>query len=157
MSSITKLLATTTVTVLVIAAPAHAAQRTYAGTTDGAGHIALDVKIKHGVVTKLLRVRGDKIPSTCEVSGPIPEVSFNQPAGLRVPPSGRVKGSYTQPTYGNVSTLTGRFDGDTVTGKIRVNYHYPAEDPYPEEDCDTGKLAFTAELGAPDQVAPDAG
>lgn len=149
------LLAATMTTVLALAAPAYAAKGTYAGSLPGTtGKIAFDVKIKRGEVTKITEFRGAKIPQTCEISGPIPEtVEFALPQTLPVDPkNGKFKGAYPQPTYGNVSTIKGAFDGETVTGKMRVNWHYQAEGPYPEENCDTGKLAFEAELGAPDET-----
>ena len=151
------LFASTALVVLAVAVPAGAAKGVFAGDVGDGGNIALDVKLKNGVVAKIVRVRGDKVPSTCEISGPIPEVSFNRPVKVVVDETGKFKGSYTQPTFGNVSTMKGRFDGETVTGKLRVNFHYPAEAEYPEENCDTGNIPFTAELGAPDEVAPDAG
>jgi hypothetical protein len=143
------------VAVLAFAAPAQAAKGTYAGTVGTTtGRIALDVKIdRYGVVRKITRIRGAHVPSTCEISGPIPEVSFEQPAGLPVKPSnGKFSGDYTQPTYGNVSTISGAIRHKQVSGTIQVNYHYAAEAPYPEESCDTGLLPFHAKLGATDET-----
>jgi hypothetical protein len=136
---------------LIVAAPAQAAKGTYAGTvTNTTGQIALDVKIQQGFVTKVTRLRGAQIPSTCEISGPIPAVRFDLASSLSVKQNGKFSGTYTQPTYGNESTISGRIKHKHVSGTIQVNYHYAAEAPYPEENCDTGPLAFTAKLGAPD-------
>jgi hypothetical protein len=142
---------------LVIAAPAQAATGTYAGTVGTTtGKIALDVKINNqGVVKKITFLRGDTIPSNCEVSGPVPAINFDLPAVLRVDAqSGQFAGTYTQPTYGNQSTISGRIKHKRMSGTIQVNYHYPAENQYPEENCDTGPLQFSAKLGAPDMTTP---
>jgi hypothetical protein len=138
---------------LIMASSAEAARGTYAGTVSGTtGKIAVDVKIKNGIVTKVTHVRGKAIPSTCEISGPIPEISFDQAASLAVKPNGKFSGSYTQPTYGNVSTLSGKIKHKHMSGTLQVNAHYPAEGPYPEENCDTGPLAFNAKFGATDET-----
>lgn len=122
------------------------------GTTTG--KIAFDVKIdRQGAVTKITAIRGRAIPSTCEISGPVPEVDFALPTALPVKPSnGKFSGSYSQPTYGNVSTISGRIRHEHVSGTLEVNYHYQAEGQYPEESCDTGPLPFNAKLGAPDET-----
>ncbi|MDX6583322.1 MAG: hypothetical protein QOI10_2506 [Solirubrobacterales bacterium] len=137
---------------LVIAAPAEAAKGTYAGSvTNTTGKIALDVKIQQGSVTKITHLRGKGIPSNCEVSGQIPSVNFDLASNIAVnQQTAKFKGNYTQPTYGNVSTIKGTFFGNTVEGKVDVNFHYQAEGQYPEENCDTGKLTFKAKFGAPD-------
>src|SRR5688572_18513429 len=93
---------------LVFAASAQAAKGTYAGTvTNTTGKIALDVKIQQGFVTKVTRVRGVDIPSQCEVSGQV-TVHHDFSTKLTVKGNGRFRGSFTQPTYGNVSTIAGR-------------------------------------------------
>jgi hypothetical protein len=139
---------------LIVAAPAQAAKGTYAGAvTNTTGKIALDVKIdRFGFVTKITRLRGKEIPSTCEVSGPIPAVNFDLASSLTVKSNGNFNGTYTQPTYGNESTISGRIKHKHVAGSVRVNYHYQADPQhgYPEENCDTGPFAYAAKLGAPD-------
>jgi hypothetical protein len=147
------LIAVVAAAALIAAAPAQAAKGTYAGTvTNTTGKIALDVKIQQGVVTKVTHLRGEGIPSTCEISGPIPAVDFDLASSLTVKSNGKFHGTYTQPTYGNESTISGRIKHKHVAGTIRVNYHYQADPQhgYPEENCDTGPLPFTAKLGAPD-------
>ena len=137
---------------LIAAAPAQAAKGTYAGTvTNTTGKIALDVKIQQGFVTKITHLRGIQIPSQCEISGPVP-VHHDFATSLTVRPSGKFRGSFTQPTYGNVSTVNGQIKHKHVSGTVEINYHYAAEGPYPEENCDTGPLAYTAKLGAPDET-----
>ncbi len=139
--------------VLVTAVPAQAAKGTYAGTVTGTtGQIALDVKISRvGIVKKITQLRGRTIPSNCEISGPVPSVNFTLPTVLRVgPETGRFAGQYTQPTYGNVSSISGKIRHRNVSGTVQVAYHYQAEGSYPEENCDTGPLPFTARLGNPD-------
>lgn len=138
---------------LVTAVPAQAAKGTYAGTVTGTtGTIALDVKVsKRGLVKKITFMRGRTIPSNCEVTGPVPSINFDLPTVLRVgPETGKFAGQYTQPTYGNVSTISGKIRRKNMSGTVQVNYHYPATTQYPEENCDTGPLAFTARYGAAD-------
>jgi hypothetical protein len=97
------------------------------------------------------------IPSNCEFTGPVPSINFDLPTVLRVgPETGRFAGQYTQPTYGNVSTISGKIRHKNMSGTVQVNYHYQAEGTYPEENCDTGPLAFTARFGAPDPTVPAA-
>jgi hypothetical protein len=142
---------------LAVAAPAQAATGTYAGTVGTTtGVIALDVKIsKQGVVKKITFLRGDHIPSNCEISGPVPSINFDLPTVLKVDAqSGEFGGTYTQPTYGNKSTISGRIKHKHTSGTVEVNYHYQADDQYPEENCDTGPLQFKAKLGAPDNTTP---
>ena len=141
---------------LVVAAPAQAAKGTYAGTvTNTTGKIALDVKINRlGFITKVTHLRGKDIPSTCEISGPIPAVDFDLASSLTVRSNGKFNGTYTQPTYGNQSTISGRIKHKHLAGTVQINYHYQADPTYgyPEENCDTGPLAYTAKLGNPDQT-----
>lgn len=141
---------------LVLSAPAEAAKGTYAGTVGTTtGQIALDVKIsRQGIVKKITHLRGKQIPSNCEISGPVPSVNFDLATALPVKATnGKFAGEFTQPTYGNVSTISGKIKHKNVTGTIQVNYHYQAEGSYPEENCDTGPLPFRARLGAPDPTA----
>ncbi len=142
---------------VTVVAPANAAKGTYAGTVGTTtGKIALDVKVnKRGFVKKITELRGKSIPSTCEISGPVPSVNFTLPTELPVKSTnGKFQGSFTQPTYGNVSTIKGKIKHKNVTGTIQVNYHYQAEGQYPEENCDTGPLPFSARYGALDETAP---
>jgi len=148
------LIAATAATALIAAAPAQAARGTYAGTvTDTTGKIALDVKIRRGLVIKVTEIRVTDVPSNCEISGPGIQVRHTvTDANLPVKTNGKFRGSFTQPDYGNVSTIRGRIVHKHVSGTFHINYHYPAEGTYPEENCDTGTLAYTAKLGAPDET-----
>jgi hypothetical protein len=140
---------------LVASAPAQAAKGTYAGTVPNTtGKVAFDVKIsKKGIVKKITELRGKSIPSTCEVSGPVPSVNYTLPTVLRVDAvTGKFSGEFTQPTYGNVSSISGKIKHKNISGTIQVNYHYQAEGQYPEENCDTGPLPFKARLGNPDET-----
>ena len=137
---------------LVVATPAHAATGTWAGSVGTTGKIALDGKInREGFVTKIKQIRVKDVPSQCEVSGPA-TVGHAFPATLKIRNDGSFGGTYTQPTYGNQTTIDGRFNrsGRKITGTIQINYHYL--EPPPEENCDTGPLAFKAKLNAPDET-----
>ena len=141
---------------LMVAAPAQAAKGTYAGTVTGTeGKIALDVKVsKRGWVKKVTHLRGVNIPSTCDISGPV-TVNHDFATSLRVNDNGRFEGFFQQPTYNNVSSIAGKIKVDhpqQMRGSFRIDYHYPAEEGYPEEDCDTGPLPFTAKFGATDET-----
>ncbi len=137
---------------LAVATPAHAATGTWAGSVTGTtGKIALDGKVnRQGFVTKIKQIRVKDVPSQCEVTGPA-TVGHTFPATLRIQ-NGGFGGTYTQPTYGNQTTIDGRFNrsGRKITGTIQINYHYL--EPPPEENCDTGPLAFKVKLGATDET-----
>jgi hypothetical protein len=139
---------------LVAAAPASAATGTYAGTvTNTAGKIALDVKISRaGFVKKITEIRVKDVPSNCETSGPGIGVDHTLPTSLPVRSNGKFEGFFQQPVYNNVSSIAGKIKHKHVRGGFRIDYHYAAEDPYPEEDCDTGPLNFTGKFGAPDET-----
>lgn len=138
---------------LACAAPAIAAKGTYAGTVGTTGKIALDVKVsKRGFVKKITALRGVSVPSNCATSGPGIPVNFNTPVTLRIASNGKFSGMLIQPTYGNESSISGKIKHKHVSGTIQVDYHYQAEGPYPEEDCDTGPLPFNAKFGAPDET-----
>lgn len=121
---------------LLLPAGAQAATKTFAGTTEGGGVIALDVKVsKKGKIKKILEARGAELPTVCEQSGMVPShLTFPDP--IKVKGNGKFSDSYAQPTYGNESTI--EFKGrkrKLVAGVINVDYHFPAEDGYPAEDC----------------------
>ena len=139
---------------LVFAGSAQARKGTFAGYVGGTGKFALDAKIsKRGFIKKVTALRGTEVPSTCEISGPGILVNFDTPVVLRVSQvTAKFAGKLTQPTYGNVSTISGKFKHKRVKGTLEVDYHYPAEGPFPEENCDTGPLRFNAKLGNPDQT-----
>ncbi len=145
------LVAAAAVGALLIAGPAQASTGTYAGTVGGTGQFAMDVKInKFNIITKVKELRGKAIPTHCEISG-AQVANHTLPTNLSVKTSnGKFGGSFTQPTYGNVSTISGKIKHKHVSGTLKINYHYAAEGELPEENCDTGPLQFNAKLGAPD-------
>ena len=147
------LIAAVATVALIAAAPAYALKGTYAGTVTGTtGKVALDVKInRRGFVTKVTHLRGVDIPSQCETSGPV-TVNHDLATAMRVSDNGRFSGFFQQPTYNNVSSIAGKIKHKHMKGSFRIDYHYPAESGYPEENCDTGPLPFTAKLGAPDET-----
>ena len=137
---------------LALPAAASAATKTYAGGMDGGGKLGIDVKVKHGKVKKITEIRGTDIPTVCDESGPVPS-HLTFPTLIKVDKKGRFEAGFEQPTYGNVSTIKGRFKAKMVEGKLSVDYHYPAEDGYPEEDCHTSKLGYQAIAGFPDPTS----
>jgi hypothetical protein len=116
--------------------------------------IALDVKIsKAGFVKKVTEIRVKDVPSNCDVSGPVPAVEHTFPATLRVDQqTARYGGTYTQPDYGNQSRIDGKIKRRKTKGTIQINYHYPAQGQFPEENCDTGVLAYKASLDNVDET-----
>ena len=143
---------------MLLPATAQAATKTYAGTTEGGGVIALDVKVSHkGVVRKITEARGAQLPTVCEQSGKVPShLTFPDP--IEVKRNGKFADDYAQPTYGNVSMIGGKFKGKKkVSGTIDVDFHFPAEDGYPEENCSTGPIDFQAKAGKKDETGDMAG
>ena len=142
--------------VLVFAAPAEAAKGTWAGTVPNTtGKVALDAKIsRQGFLTKITQIRIKDVPTQCEVSGPVPAVEHTFSGRLTIQSNGTFSGTFTQETYGNQSSFSGKFkrNGKSVNGTLQVNYHYPAQGTFPEENCDTGALAFKAKFGATDET-----
>ena len=139
---------------LVLAAPAQAARGTYAGTiTNTTGKIALDVKIsKAGFVKKVTEIRVTDVPSTCEISGQA-TVQHTFPADLRVDQqTARYGGTYTQPNAGNQSRIDGKIKRRKTKGTIQIDYLYPPQGGVPEENCDTGLLAYKASLDNVDET-----
>lgn len=135
---------------LLIPTGAQAATETYAGTTEKGGDIAFDVKVNgKSEVKKILEARGVNLPTACEQSGLVPShLAFPDP--IKVSGKSKFSDDYKQPTYGNVSTIEGKFEGRKVTGIVDIDFHFPAEDGYPAEDCSTGPIDFKAKLGADD-------
>jgi hypothetical protein len=141
--------------VLIPASSASAKTATYAGTTEGDGKVAADVVIKKRKVKKVIEARGFNLPAVCELSGPLP-VDATLPGPIKVSRKGKFDVAFEQPVYGNVSHVKGKFDGKKLTGKLQLDAHYPATDVYPEEDCSSSVLEFTAKRGAPDETQPPA-
>jgi hypothetical protein len=134
-----------------LAAPAVAGNATYAGKTDGGGKFAADVVIKKGKVKTIAAARAVNLPGECEQSGK-QRLDIAAPEAIPVNEKGKFKYVFTQPEYGNVTTLKGKFDGKELVGTLDLNLHYLATDTLPEEDCSTGPLAFEGTKGATDQT-----
>ncbi len=147
--------AATLAATLALAASAQAEIGTWAGTVTGTnGKIALDVKItKQSALTKVKQIRVKDVPSQCPVEGTA-NVAHTFPAKLKIQGDGSFSGVYSQPTFGNKTTIDGQFNrnGNKIKGTIQINFHYPADGGVPEEDCDTGPLSYKAKYGAPDQT-----
>jgi len=136
---------------------AGAATKTYGGTTGVGGAVAMDVKLnKKGVARRILEIRGVDLEGTCEISGPGIELNMRIVEDLAVS-KGRFHFDFTD-EYGNASHLEGRFTGKKdkrVSGTFRYANHFPAEGPYPEEDCATAESGFALKKGGSDVQLPD--
>jgi hypothetical protein len=135
----------------LMAAPASAATKTYAGKVEGGGKFAAEVKIKDGKPKEITTARAVDMPGECEISGK-QRLDAATPEPIKVNSKGRFSYEFVQPTYGNTTTLKGKFEGKEITGVINLDLHYNATDELPEEDCATGPLDFEGEKGAPDQT-----
>jgi hypothetical protein len=138
---------------LALAAPADAAIGTWAGSVGTTGKIALDVKInRQGYVTKVKQLRVKEAPATCDITTGAVTVTNTFPSNLKIQGDGSFGGIYTQPTYGNQTSINARFNrsGRKITGTVDLNYHYL--NPPPEENCYTGPLSFKAKYNAPDET-----
>ncbi len=140
---------------LALALPASAAAgtATYAGHTDSGAKVAFDATLKHGKPKTITELRAAKFLLHCDISGDVKNNSLQLPVSLPVKNS-EFALTFVQPTYGNKSRVTGAFDGDTATGKFKINYHFLADGQYPEEDCHSDKLSYTVRKGAPDHTQP---
>jgi hypothetical protein len=140
-------------------ASASAATKVYGGTAEFGGRIAMDVKLsKSGVAKKILEIRGVDVPGTCEQSGPGILLNARITPSIKVSEKGKFKFSSTD-HYGNHTTVKGKFSGrkdKRVSGELVYANHFPAEGPYPEEDCATDPTGFKAHKGGEDVVLPDA-
>jgi hypothetical protein len=155
---------------LALPAAASAKVVTYGGkvTPSDGGRIAMDVKTsKKGVPKKVIALRGEKIPVQCEKSGPLTiTININRqtarnpdgsPFALKVRKNGKFGLTYTDPTYGFKRVIKAQFRGKRakrVTGTFLYGAHYPADDKYPEETCQTDLLDFGAKRGGDDVVFP---
>lgn len=140
---------------LVLPASASAALKTYAGTTDVGGNVAIDVKVgKTGLPKGIVELRGSQLPTSCELSGQITS-RLSIPTVLPLSPRFKFYGEFAQPTYGNVSWIRGKFTSKRqIVGSFVYDHHYLAEGSFPEENCTTGVQTFTVVKGAPDLVTP---
>jgi hypothetical protein len=138
----------------LLAVPANAdnATKTYAGAADAGAQIALDVSLKNGKAKTISGLRAVSLLLHCDTSGDVPTGHVNLPVSIKVNKHGKFHYSFTDPTYNQTSTIAGKFKGKNVSGTFVDAAHFPAEDQYPEENCHTDQLNFTAKSGAPDQT-----
>lgn len=145
---------------LALPAGASAAKVVYGGTTEGGGRVAMDVKVSHkGVPKKITEIRGVDLPATCEQSGPGAKLNARVPVSLKIDKNGEFSFSYTEPTYGNTSSITGKVRGhklDKLKGTLNYANHYPADAKYPEENCSTGPLKYKVKAAGADVEIPPA-
>ena len=143
---------------MLLPATAAAKSVTYAGTTEGGGTAALDVRLKNGNPKEIVEGRGRDFPLFCEQSGEL-DGDANFPFGddeIKVNDKGRFRYRYEQPGSGKVSRINGEFrrENKKVVGTFIVSAHFPADDEYPEEDCSSGELRYSVKKGAPDETIP---
>ncbi len=145
---------------LALPASAPAASKIYGGTTEGGGNLAFDVAVnRKGKPKRITEIRATNLPTECETSGPVP--SYTTFTGTLKVTDKRYAATYTQETYGNQSSIEGKFGGKKkrkASGTMVFDYHFPEdlENGYPEEDCSTGEIAYTVKRGGPDVQTPAA-
>ncbi len=139
---------------LVAAAPAAAGTADYTGTAAIGGRITLEVKLsKKGVPKKVTEIRARDLPGTCEISGAIP-LDAQRAVKVKVSKKGTFEYATETDSYGQQSTVEGKFskNGKRITGKVVYEGHFPAEGPYPEENCSTGESTYSLKKGAADPI-----
>jgi hypothetical protein len=145
---------------LAIPAASEAKVVTYGGRISPGGKIALDVKVgKKKVPKKVVAIRADQVPATCETSGAQVLVWTKvRRLGAEVRDEA-FKVNLVDAEFGNRSKITGEFRGGSrkLAGDFAYSSHFPAGDGLPEEDCGTEKLEYTARRGGEDVVVPPAG
>ncbi len=142
---------------LALPAAASAGTKVYSGKAEIGGKVTLEVIVsKAGVAKWITELRAQDLPGTCEISGgPIP-LDMNAPTNIKVSKQGEFGLKYTD-EYDNKSTLSGKFEGKKdkrVSGAFRYASRYPAEGPYPEEDCATERTRFEGKKSNLDIGAP---
>lgn len=157
MGRASKTAVTTSALLLALPGAASAATKVYAGDAEIGGQVAMDVKVsKAGAAKRITGLRAVDLPAMCEISGgPVP-VHMDTAPVIKVSKRGRFSFEFTD-TYDNTTTLSGKFKGHNdkrVVGEFLYADHFPAEEPYPEENCTTEKTRFEAEKGAPDIDLP---
>jgi hypothetical protein len=153
---------------LIAPTAASAKTVTYGGKIFPEGSMAMDVKVsKKGVPKKVIAIRAREVPAHCDTSGDLditininPDTATNpdgSPFGLKVKKNGKFSLEYTDPVYHLRKALHGQFGGrknKKLTGGFTYANHYPADATYPEENCHTDDLLYTAKRGGPDVVFP---
>lgn len=141
---------------LLLPASASAKTVVFAGSTEGGGKIAMDVRLGRGQTPRAVtELRGVDIPINCEQSGP--QTAFvTIPVNLKVNRRGLFS-FVNEDSEGNRSVIVGKFRGradKNVRGEFVYANHFPAENGLPEEDCASEQLTFQAKKGAPDVIPP---
>lgn len=141
--------------ILAVATPAAAEEVEYTGTAAIGGKITLVVKLnKKGVPKKVTEIRARELPGTCEISGAIP-LDAQKTVDVKVSSEGTFEYATETDAYGQQSTVEGKFKGKKskrITGTFVYEGHFPAEGPYPEENCSTGESTYSLKKGAPDAI-----
>jgi hypothetical protein len=150
-----KLIAVAVASVALAAPPSAAAKsKVYAGTTDGGGQIAVDVKLnKDGAPKKITEIRVNRIPVHCDQSGDITVYSTFAGSNIGIKENGKFYGETVQETYGNKTWIRGQFSGKkNAAGKFLFYEHFLADEQYPEENCKSDILTYSVKRNAPDVV-----
>jgi hypothetical protein len=111
------------------------------------------------VPRKVVAIRADQVPATCETSG-AQVLVWTQVRGLRAEVrKGAFKVRLVDAEFGNRSRITGEFRArkEKLAGDFTYSSHFPAGDGLPEEDCNTEKLTYSAKRGGRDVVVPPEG
>ncbi|MFN8150371.1 MAG: hypothetical protein U0R24_04490 [Solirubrobacterales bacterium] len=141
-------------TALTAAAPASAETADYTGTAAIGGRITLEVKLSNkGVPKQVTEIRARDLPGTCEISGTSP-LDAQRTVKVKVSSKGTFEYATETDAYGQQSTVEGKFskNGKRITGSFVYEGHFPAEGPYPEENCSTGESKYSLKKGAADPI-----
>jgi len=115
----------------------------------------MDVKLgKKGTPKRITEMRAVGVPLTCEITKSGASIDGALPVKIKVTSEGTFQSEQTD-AFGQTSKFKGKFSGKKskrVKGTFTYAQHFPAEGPLPEENCTTGKTAFTLKKGAPDVV-----
>jgi hypothetical protein len=142
---------------LAIPAASQAKVVTYGGKFSMGGVVAFDVKVnKKNVPKKVLEIRADQMPATCETSG-AQVLVWTQVRRLGISvKNGGFKANLVDAEFGNKSKITGEFKNKNrkLGGGFTYSSHFPAGNGLPEEDCNTETLLYSARRGGDDVVVP---
>lgn len=139
---------------LAVPASASAATKIYGGTAAIGGKVAIDVKLnKQGVPKRITELRAVGVPGTCAISGPNVPLNATLPVNLKVAKDRTYEFKVTD-SFGNTSHIEGKFNasGKKASGSFVYASHFPAEGPYPEEDCSSPKTGYSIKKGGPDAI-----
>lgn len=140
-----------------LALPAAAAAKvvTYGGNVASGGEIALDVVVKKKKPKKVVEIRAANVPAECEISGSLVIWTEMPRLGIKVK-NGAFKKVFVDRDFGNRSKITGDFKrkGRKIGGEFTYSNHFPADEEFPEEDCNTGPLRYSVKKGGKDVIVP---